>query len=113
MSKQSIKSQSSAFASPSPKSILKTTPSDENIAPKEVKIAIENENDFDLYEEQDKLIEEGIRLICGKINQLFSVVLKNGLDLDPIFKSEHKDWQKKIISMHYQLAEWEVKHNGQ
>ena len=69
-------------------SILKSpTQSEELVAPKQV---IANDEDFALYEEQDRLIEEGIRLICGKINQLFDIVLKNGLDLDHIFKAEHK-----------------------
>ena len=48
--------------------------------------------DFDLCEEQDTLIALGIKLMCQKISQLFDIVHKNGLDLDPKFKVDHKQW---------------------
>lgn len=42
--------------------------------------------DFQLYEDQDKMIEVGIEMICKRFNILYDIVREHGHDLESDFR---------------------------
>ena len=67
---------------------------------------------YALYESQDKLIEQGIQLICSQIIRLLDIMVKYGIDLDQEFEVEQRQWEKQIMRNHKGLADWELKNLG-
>ena len=61
---------------PSNLNILETDQSQPNIESK-----MTDHPDFQLYEDQDKMIEVGIEMICKRFNIIYDILKENGLDL--------------------------------
>ena len=70
--------------------------------------ATKEQERYQLYETQDKLILFGIELICAQITRLMNVTFKYGIDLNWEFKTEQKKWQKQILKNHKSLVDWEL-----
>lgn len=51
-------------------------------------LAFDNEDQYQLYEQQDKLIIHGINLLSNRLNDFFALLKKNGLDLPAPFRKE-------------------------
>ena len=59
-----------------------------------------NKDDYQLYGVQDKLIEDGIALICNRFNQLLDIIRKHGLDLKHEFCHEQRRFSVQITKIH-------------
>ena len=66
------------------------------------------------YEEQDRLIEEGISMICNKITETLELLFEDNHDKHACCKMsrewqiKHHSWQEKFFDMHARLSAWEL-----
>ncbi len=47
-----------------------------------------SQKDYQLFEDQDKMIQMAIEMICTRFNQLFDILKQHGIDLQPDFRKE-------------------------
>jgi hypothetical protein len=67
-------------------------------------------------EEQDNLLERGIKLLSTKVLDLIILAQKNGLNVDSetdYTSLTHKKWSNSIMSVYDELHAWEVEHVGE
>ena len=60
-----------------------------------------NKDSLVLYEEQDKLIQMSIELVCHRFISLFDIICKNGHNLETKFRQEQKKFQIMITKLHH------------
>lgn len=72
----------------------------------------------DTYQEQDRLIQDGIALLCDKVaeclDQLFHEHRKSDQDaccqMSREWQIKHHGWQDKFFELHGRLSAWELQH---
>ena len=62
--------------------------------------AVKDPKDFELFEAQDKMIEETINVISHRFNALIDFIRKHKLDVESGFRSEQRKFTIKISQLH-------------
>ena len=71
---------------------------------------LKEEEDYQLFAQQDTMIETGIEMICRRFVQLLNKLREKGIDLETEFRIEQKRWENKFVSLHHDLTNWEMEH---
>ena len=78
-----------------------------------VEILEQQEKDtFQLFEDQDRLIIDGITMLSTRLNAFYDLLKENCLDLPASFRKEQQAWMLEYKQMHHLLTNWEIANLG-
>ena len=67
---------------------------------------------YQLFEDQDRLIIDGITMLSTRLNHFYDIIRQHGLDLPEAFRREQLAWNEEYKQIHHQLTNWEISNLG-